>query len=361
MRFCIVVVVGLFACKHELSAPTPIPPTAIEAEAFAKQFAADLTACDGGRLRARFDVDQLLSRAVAGQRVSRSEERDMRAGFERGFDVRSLCSPAKADVAWVRNSNVDNAPRPILRVLNDAGLVYFELVLDKQADAIRVVDVYLYSTGELMSQSVASMVGAVEGVGQTQLAEIKQHLLAGRGREARDGIRALPDALRKTKFVMLAEVTASNAMNDDAQYVKAIDAYAQTFPNDPSLDMVEIDSAWLRKDFKKTIEVLDRLDRRLGGDPYLDVLRSNAYLELADAAKAIGPAKRATQQLPDMERGWWNLAISHAMLGEHAVALTALTKLRDHFKADVSEAALRGDPRLGTLMASAEYAAWVAK
>jgi hypothetical protein len=60
---------------------------------------------------------------------------------------------------------------------------------------------------------------------------------------------------------------------------------------------VLIDAAFIRKDYAAALAAVDRLDKRLGGDPYLHVFRGNAHY----AKGEVEPARAAFARLVKAE------------------------------------------------------------
>ena len=45
------------------------------------------------------------------------------------------------------------------------------------------------------------------------------------------------------------------------------------------MDLISIDAFLIHKEYDKAQAAIDRLDESLGGDPYLNVLRSTIFME----------------------------------------------------------------------------------
>lgn len=352
----VLVSVLVVACKKEQPAPPQVtPPTLDEATAFANQFAKHMLPCDRSALAADLDIDQMVKRALAGRRMHGNEASGIKNGVS-GSLVTSLCEATTTDngvaaanapsYALVRVRTVGGEPRPLLRLASDGGLTYHELTLDKQADRIRVADILLYATGETFSEMIGTMLDAMSDYDDANpLIDAKRRLASGDPRGARETLKRLPDTMRKTKTVMMFDVAAAAASNDDAEYLKAIDAFSGQYPDDPALDLVRVDQAFLRKDYKQVLAHLDSLDKRIGGDPFLDVQRASAYLEIGDADKAVAAAKRATERAAELQQTWWALLTAQVAAKQFAPALDTVKALETKFKISLDEATLRADPR----------------
>jgi tetratricopeptide (TPR) repeat protein len=360
----IAVVLALCSCKKGSKPRALSPPTVAEAETFAKDLATKLAPCDAAAIDRVVDIDLLIARTFAG----RPADFDMNA-FKRGLGTmgnmlcKQLDSEADAKVTYLRTPEVAGAPRPLLRLVSAAGVNYYQLDLDKQKGTIKLADFYIFVTGENISDTLGRMVDAIGKNGLSsapKLKEIRQHMQAGRWQEAQTLLESLPAGLRAAKPMQLAAVQIASELGDEA-YLKALNVYTKEFPNDPSLALVAIDRAILRKEYDVAIKYMTELDARVGGDPYLDVLKAGTLSMAGRHDEALVAAKRATEREPTLVDGWWQLLTVQAALKQHSDALPTIETLRDKFAADVATNTLAGDERFGALVESPEYVAWAAK
>lgn len=356
-------VVASIGCKKQNAAPKVLPPTAEEAEAFAKRFATIVSSCDGPAIEAAFDYKTLVARMVAGTSFSKPQleqfRREMREAMGTGF-----CQQlAESNYTYLRTQMIDGAPRPLLRVVDASGaLNYHQLLLDKQGSEVRLVDIYFYASGEHVSETFRKLADTLLESGSMKtslmLQRIKELMASGDSAEARRVLQQLPAAVRKTKAAMLLEVGLTSEDVDAPEYLAAIEAYGKAFPNDPSLDLVMLDSMFLRKQFDEALVVIDRLDERVGGDAYLDAMRAGIYGEAGKREEAVAAAKRATEREPTLESAWWQLLTQQSAAQQYAGAVATLATLRDKFGAPTDRESLAADERFTGLAASKEYSDW---
>jgi hypothetical protein len=353
----LLVALALFACKNP-AARKVSPPTTQEAEAFAKDFAGKLSPCDTAAIDRLSDVDLMLSRAVAGR--SRLDMKEFKRGM--GSLGTMLCRQFSADVniTYLRVQQQDGAPRPLIRLVSDKGVNYFQLELDKHAGQIKLADLYIFVSGEKLSETLGSLIDAMSNSNTgaaSKLIEVRQRMRDGKWQEAHAEITTLPRELRDSKQVRLLEVLIAAELSDDV-YVKTMNTYAKMFPNDPSLSLVMIDNAILRKQYDAALKYMTELDTRVGGDPYLDVLRAGTLSSAGRTDEALAAAKRATEREATLQPTWWQLLTIQCANQRYADALPTLEALRDKFQVDVSADNLNNDERFVGLVASPEYKAW---
>jgi hypothetical protein len=341
--------------------PPPVPPTLAEADAFAKEFAKMMVPCERIKLQAVLDSEQLVARALAGRDFPSAELEGFKKGF-RSSAGNKICDGivGKTTYTYLRTPMVDGTPRPLFRMLGDNGLNYHQLELDKRTGTIKIADIYIYALGEPLSHTLGEATQMMlDSDGDSALARVPgiQRLIAsGDQRGALAAIEALPPRMRKVKMMMALEVIATSG-GDAKRQSQAADAYANAFPNDPSLDLIRFDDVMTRMQYGELLAMLDRLDKRLGGDPYLDALRAQALNSSGKHAEAITAAKRAIAAEPGLEDAYWGLLAPQVASKDFAGAVATVKVLRDRFAADT--AALQGDPRFAPLVDSKEYAAWM--
>ena len=85
----------------------------------------------------------------------------------------------------------------------------------------------------------------------------------------------------QTRIMAANQVAASNVqkgqpMGDD--YRKAVQGFQQAFPNAENLALMLIDFHYFNEDFKQARAAVNQLDKQVGGDPFLNLLRGNLAL-----------------------------------------------------------------------------------
>jgi len=364
-RSLLVACLFVLSCKQEAPpAPAAKPPTPEESDQFGKRFASHMVPCKVGELDHDIDVDLLVDRAVAGRAISSADIR----GFKRGLGSvgTMLCAQITPDTTYtyLRTQTIDGTPRPLFRMLGDDGVNYHSLELDKQGTEVRAADLYIYMTGEQLSSTFGGLFDLALHSGaaaemSSKVTEIKTLMQSKQLDEASRILKSMPAALRKSKPMLLLGVQIASGMDNDPAYIAAIDDYAKAFPNDPSLDLVMVDGAFLRKKYDDAIALIDRLDKRLGGDPYLESLRANAFGEAGKHPEAIAHAKRAVQLEPTLAQGWWALLTQQSAGKDFVGAIATIEAMTDKLAGSaVDDASLRADGRFNALVDSKEYLAW---
>lgn len=314
-----------FAEKKAPAAPDLVAPSAEEAKKFADEFIATVSSADAKAASSMIDWDVLLARATAGTTGSPR----FRAGFidgakkstETSSYTRQLVSQLSqgARISMLRVRGDEGGRSVLLRILQPGGGVgYNELLLTKGEDGkVRAADVYVYATGEYFSDTMKRMYKFAVASEPTfmerlkrkknpvvQMAEMYKQMGekvgTGQNEEAVALFKRMPPDLRKEKSVLVAYVTASSNLGSE-QYQSAIDELRNTYPNDSGIDLMLIDGFILRQRYDDALACIDRLDKDLSGDPYLDILRANLSAVKGDENAMRRYARRAVEREPELQ------------------------------------------------------------
>ncbi len=316
----------LIACNSEKKAPAApalVAPSEAEARAFAEKFIEAVTAPDVPRATAMIDWDALLGRATADTYGS---PRNLAEFIQGAKSTESLPSYVQQlSTATIRGGKLkllrvrgDDSRRSVLiRVLLPGGGVnYHELLLSMDHGAVRAVDVYIYAAGESMSDTMRRMYKMAVAMKQPfldrlmgkkdplmQLAtlykEMAEKTTSGQHAQAVATFKRMPPELRKEKGVLVLYVTASSDLGEE-QYQSAIEELRAAFPHDSGIDLMLLDGYVLKKRYDDALAAIDRLDRDLNGDPYLDALRASAWHLKGDDSQSRRYAQRAIEREPEL-------------------------------------------------------------
>ena len=118
-----------------------------------------------------------------------------------------------------------------------------------------------------------------------------------------------------------------------------------------------IDGATQNGDLDGALAGVDQLDKSVGGDPYLDLMRANLLVEKKDYAKArqhLAKLETWNSQLVDTQ--WVYVAISLAEKN-HDETARLLNKVADEFGIEIQD--LTAIPEYAEFVKSPQYEAWM--
>jgi hypothetical protein len=306
------------------------------------------------------DWDGIIDRSIEGFDISESVAKGYKEGAKQnGLEVQ-LVNALSSSVAnggsyqLVRVVKRGGQQHAVFRLVDpQAGLNYHDLRLQRDGGRIRADRFFIAATGEEMAdtlravagpalQSQGSLADKLSGKNKEEMkaletqGKIMAAARAGQTEEVMRLYQALPKDRQETKMAMLAVIMATDVTQEEA-YLAAIDRYVAKFPNDPSIGMITLDAAALRRDAKLLETARKQIQSWTGGDPYVDLLVGGnlASMGLADEAvamtKDIDPAPLKVATGHDMK-----LSIALAV-EDYATVLKHLRILRDDYGFEFSD------------------------
>lgn len=330
---------------------------------------------DGSVLDAAIDLDVLGDRTAAGLNA----RPEIIAGFKKGLSQQGLGTQIARQLGdgtckFLRVRGTPEDRRILFRITHEQGNNYLEMYLASQNDGEpRVVDLYNMITGELISQTLRRLLlpivaeakkGRVARLVKGEadfvkhIDDIQRLSAATYSNQPEEALRiydSLPESLRNEKVLMLQRMINA-ARIDDELYRKAIAEYEALFPDDPSGLLIRIDGLFLSGEYDKLLENLEKLDKEIGGDPYLDLYRGNTYVAKGDKAtgkKYLSKLLKAEPENPDSYYALIELALEEEDFKETARLLTLAEK-----NANVRFDAMDEAPVYAKFLKSPEYGKW---
>ncbi len=322
-------VAGLVPGASQAGEAKPAGLTDKQIQAFAEKIEATLNAGDGRAFDAAIDIGELVTRSLKGTGASKKLVqklcKNMAGRVHLGVQLAQTVKTG-GSYRLLRVRKPGGEPRAVFRMLKgDTTLNYHELLLAPRAGGgVRIVDVFIYSSGELLSNSlrrgflplvVLANRGALDKLPRSESEYIKNlpkiqavtgHARGGRFKQALAVYAGLPDSLKKDKTLLIfrvqcaMELYSPSQKKGETEYLAALTYFKKHHPNDPGLDLLLIDSYFLRKQYPQALRCVDRLDKMVGGDPYLDLHRGNARLRQGKFIEAKKLYNRLIKREPKM-------------------------------------------------------------
>ena len=286
------------------------------------------------------DVDALVKAGVADLDIPHLNLTEMSAGARSSLTLGSgLPAQLAASVAkggscdLLRYLEVDHQKRARMRLIfpNNGGLNYIDFVLGRDAAGqVAAQDMYIFYSGELLSNTMRRM--AVQMAAQSDrsllerlkgaepefvkhvsdIRDITSALAEKRTSDAARIYEGLPASLKQDKTLQLAHIRIAQQQGD-AQYTQALTQFRASFPNDPASELLSIDYYALNKQYDKALQALDKLDKAVGGDPYLNVMRAFVYITRHQMPQAQQFVEKAAHDMPTSQNVNQLLAIISAL------------------------------------------------
>jgi tetratricopeptide (TPR) repeat protein len=333
-------------------------------------------------------VLDLFERSISDLSVTAAERKGMLAGASRsgGQFSQQFIDIVKSGGSYsvVRVRTIDDRPRILLRLIHPEGAVnYHEFSLVRYPDGqIATEDIYIYLSGEQLTQTFRRLLlgfladrnrGAVAQLSKDEqlltkhmndLTTMAQMARSGQHREALATFRRLPAGLQKNKIFQIIAIQAAQGTGDDADYLAELERFRRDYPTDPAADIISIDYYLLKKQYDEAFKAVDRLDKALGGDPYMDVLRAGGFVEAGRYKEARAAAEKAVKDAPKLPQAYWARLTVATKEKNHADTLTWLKKLVEAAEPKLDPANLRADERFVEFVRTPqfeEFQRWVAR
>jgi tetratricopeptide (TPR) repeat protein len=212
-----------------------------------------------------------------------------------------------------------------MNLQNSGGINYQEWLLIREPDGkIKAIDCYVFVSGEYMSTTLrrgfidvaatssGSLLAKLTGTESEfvkhadQIRAISGLIREHKNREAFDALAKLPEGLRNSKMLLLFRIHAARSVSE-AEYEKAMMKYRELYPDDASIDLLSIDYFHAKKQYPQAMECVDRLDRSVGGDPRLELMRAGLHIASGDLKAARQDLTRLLEKEPNALDAYWSL------------------------------------------------------
>jgi tetratricopeptide (TPR) repeat protein len=208
-------------------------------------------------------------------------------------------------------------------ITSGGGLNYHEMRVVRKADNDFVIpDIFIYLDGAWLSdtsrrsfEQVMVTVRRAENPNPTEAdqealrnEELAAEVVAGWNEDPRkvlDQYGKLPTEIQMRRNVLVARMQSAMRLNDDKEYLGALEDFEAIYPDDPAKELILLDTFLYREEFDKMLSGLDDLQKLVGfDDAYLRVLRGVTYRLDLDEVRARVEFQKAADIEPD-------LAIAH--------------------------------------------------
>jgi tetratricopeptide (TPR) repeat protein len=160
-------------------------------------------------------------------------------------------------------------------------------------------------------------------------------------------------ALRMIRVFVAREISTE-------RYAQEMASVLAKYPDDPSLALIAVNEAALRKDYPATIRQIDVLDKAIGGDAFQDAVRASIYVQSGDFQQARAHAEAAVKVEPTLVRAQFSLIEAEAALHDNAAVLASLRTLANLGQM-LSASALAPLPHYTEFAKSPEFQTWAAE
>ena len=218
---------------------------------------------------------------------------------------------------------------------------YLECIPLEMGDHARIIDIYHYHGDVLMSDSIHLGQADNDRDFFLQYHEMRRLDRNGEDQATFKFIQAQPDSIRlRFPFLYQACQSAHNLAFTPELEIEplwhgrlqnAVAELEHNFPGHPALPFYLHSFHAVMGNQSAALEEVSKMESWVGGDPYLDALRSSLCRTCGDFGEAIRYARQAVFNCPDEEMGYWELMHSATGAGDHLLAYETLNRIVARF------------------------------
>ena len=329
------------------------------------------------------DWDEILKRATAGIEVPEASRNGFIQGVKSSMEQEQGLVPqiigtiqGGGSYKFLHRGVRDGQKTILFRLVTSELTIanYHDFVLARRPDGkVRAVDAYMFLSGELISQSIRRLYIPVAAKVAPDLLDRLQGTeraiaknLAGFERmttEVRNGhpadalkiYRQFPPELKSDKNLLLIRLQAAQDVSDE-EYSRAIEDFRATHPDLACVELLSIGYYLLKKDPRRAFACIDRFEKAVGGDPYLNVVRATIHTEAKEYDAARKDARSAIAQDPTLQDAFWSLLTISLQEHQFAETVKLLNQLEDSFHVPFGD--MTQLPVFAEFVRSPEYHAW---
>lgn len=250
------------------------------------------------------------------------------------FGDRIISHVANGSYQLVKQYDNNGIQHLIFRLFDGESLNYHDYELIKKDGDVKVVDIYLYISGENMSKTVANIMDNLLNSKTStikNLKEVKLRMNYGDYDRALTTFKKLDKNIKSTKAAQIIYLQILMSLDDDKKYVNALAQYQKDFPNDPSLHLIMIDYYFLKEEYKQTLIEINNLDTLINSDPFLDYYRSLIYNAMNDTTQAIKHLEQLYKNMPDFRNGALELIANYLLNKQYKEAQPVIATYRKNY------------------------------
>jgi tetratricopeptide (TPR) repeat protein len=233
-------------------------------------------------------------------------------------------------------------------MISNSGLNYHDFLLaGESGGVVRIVDFYNYLSGEwfsltlrrsflpLIADSNRKLLDRLSSDESAyvrnvpRILEMQRLYSTGKHDEALEIFDSFPEELKRDKNLLLMRFNIAAQAGDEAYRAAMVDL-KRRLPDDPALDFTLIDHYFYAGQYGKALDIIDSIDRKVEGDPYLDFFRANIHFTDGNWDGAKRYARKAIEREPDLEDPYWTLVTISLNERDYAETARLLSAMEDN-------------------------------
>jgi hypothetical protein len=354
------------------------PPDEAACLAFARKLEESIGRGDGKLAERMLDGAALLERSFKGAPGDEKNKAAFGAGILKTFTFASKVSKEireqDGSYTFLRFRMEGNARRALFRMIAGGAFNYHDYLLEAgPGGTLRATDLHILLSGEWLSESFRrayvgfvagqpGMLGKLTGQ-QNEYAKVLQQMKSmtdlmrqGKHAEALKVYEGISAEGKKDKMVLLTRYQAAQEAAPET-LPRIIEDFEKAFPGDACLPGVSIDAHLVAKRFDRALAAIDLVEKSVGGDPYLHVLRAGIHVETAAFDQARASAAKAVEQEKTLAPAYWMLVTISLEEKKPADTVAWLSRIEKDLGLEIGDLA-ENEP-YADFVKSAEYKEWL--
>lgn len=373
---------GTAAIRRDSRGARSSPVTREECLEFAGRLEQAASAGDLAAFNREFDWRAMVDKSIAPLDAPAAIKKTVGANFLRGVEEPprfsgDICQQVAAGGSFklLRVRNRAHQLRPLFRLMPvDGGFTYIEIILARRERVVKAVDIYNFVNGERISETFRRFLRAlladetrglvdrltgnkdvlVEHFGSVE--RMSEALRDNRPLVVLEIYSRLPLSAQRETWIQLTRLRAAQRINDQ-EYERAIQDFRKFHPQSEALDLVTLDAYLMQKKYAEFLAAIDRLDRTVGGDPFLQMTRATIYLEQHDPARARAAALAAVDADSSLVNAYWTLVYASLQQKEYDETLRFLKLIRERFNQTITD--LAAAPEFAEFVKTPQHQEWL--
>ncbi len=263
----------------------------------------------------------------------------------------------------------------IFRLYGDNSINYHDFLIEKIKGEYKITDIYIYLTGEYLSETfkILYLTSSKDHLTPSETADLpdldtedltkvitaKSLVDRGEYEAAKEMISGLNGEIRSEKLFRLVELIIKSYMNDE-EYLELMESYKNSFPDDPSIYLISFDYLLQREEYEAALTAIDNLDRKLGGDSFLNLKRANIYHTEGNLRKADELMDMFLTDYSEYFAGWnflVKIQIERGQFAEAVLTMERLLEFPNMIKKDMVQV-IEEEPDYGDFAKSEAFKNW---
>lgn len=179
----------------------------------------------------------------------------------------------------------------VFRLFGLGGLNYHDFILIRLGDTVRASDLYPFTSEEWLSTSMAKLTDMMSksfaaGENINVLQKLEEQASKKDYAGIKESYEKLDSDYKNDRMIQYLYVRACHHI-DTKLYEEVLERYARNFPDAGSGYLLMLDLYYLQKEPTKGLAAIDKLDKLVGGDPFLDFFRGSFYSLAGDSATSL--------------------------------------------------------------------------